>query len=298
MGERLCHKMHDKHTVVVKLALTCVACDIPASRKVCGFLGHNASLGCSKCYKKFNAQFSGPTDYSGFDRENWRRRSNEEHRQDVKKLADEVTKTKLKAAESQYGVRYSVLLELPYFNPIHYTVIDVMHNMYLGTGKHLYQVWIDKDILSKSDVANIEYRMKLFLVSSDCGRVPFKISSCYGAFTAEQWRNWIILYSPVVLKGFLPNEHLRCWLLYVKACHLLSCRIIKHPDIFTADLLLLNFCKSFEQLYPDSCTPNMHLHLHLKDCFMNYGPPHAFWCFAFERFNGILGSYSTNKKSI
>lgn len=28
--------------VCVKLALTCVSCDIPASRKVCGFLSHNA----------------------------------------------------------------------------------------------------------------------------------------------------------------------------------------------------------------------------------------------------------------
>lgn len=61
--------MHDKSTVTVKLALTCVACDIPASRKVCGFLGHKASLGCNKCYKKFNVQFGKPTDYSGFDRE-------------------------------------------------------------------------------------------------------------------------------------------------------------------------------------------------------------------------------------
>ena len=31
---------------------------------------------------------------------------------------------------------------------------------------------------------------------------------------------------------------------------------------------------------------------------MDYGPPHAFWLFAFEQYNGILGSYSTNKKAI
>jgi len=41
-----------------------------------------------------------------------------------------------------------------------------------------------------------------------------------------------------------------------------------------------------------------HLHLHLKESFLDYGPPHAFWCFAFERYNGILGSYHTNKKSV
>ena len=42
----------------------------------------------------------------------------------------------------------------------------------------------------------------------------------------------------------------------------------------------------------------MPLHCHLKDCVINYGPPHAFWCFAFERYNGILGSVHTNSKSI
>ena len=30
---------------VVRCALMCVACDIPAGRKMCGFLSHNAHLG-------------------------------------------------------------------------------------------------------------------------------------------------------------------------------------------------------------------------------------------------------------
>ena len=54
-------------SVRIKLALTCVTCDIPATRKVCEFLSHNASLGCNKCLKKFNVQFSMATDYSGYD---------------------------------------------------------------------------------------------------------------------------------------------------------------------------------------------------------------------------------------
>ena len=44
--------------ITVRLALSCVSCDIPASRKVCGFLGHNASLGCNKCLKKFDVTFA------------------------------------------------------------------------------------------------------------------------------------------------------------------------------------------------------------------------------------------------
>lgn len=53
----------------IRLALTCVACDIPASRKVCGFLGHRAKLGCNKCYKAFEhikEDISTWTNYGGF----------------------------------------------------------------------------------------------------------------------------------------------------------------------------------------------------------------------------------------
>ena len=42
----------------------------------------------------------------------------------------------------------------------------------------------------------------------------------------------------------------------------------------------------------------MHLHLHLKQTYLDFGQPHATWCYAFERFNSVLGSYFTNNKTI
>lgn len=42
----------------------------------------------------------------------------------------------------------------------------------------------------------------------------------------------------------------------------------------------------------------MHLHLHLKDCLLDYGPVHSFWCYGFERYNGVLGRYHTNNQFI
>ena len=51
-----------------------MACDVPAGHKTCGFLGHAAHYGCSKCFKKFSGS-AGKIDYSGFDRENWYRYS-------------------------------------------------------------------------------------------------------------------------------------------------------------------------------------------------------------------------------
>lgn len=45
-------------------------------------------------------------------------------------------------------------------------------------------------------------------------------------------------------------------------------------------------------------TINIHLHCHLKECVNDYGPVYGFWCFAFERFNGILGSTITNNRTV
>ena len=70
-------------------------------------------------------------------------------------------------------------------------------------------------------------------------------------------------------------------------------------DLQRADLLLLKFCCKFEKLYErNAITPNMHLHCHLKEIIVDHGPVHSFWCFSFERYNGIMGSISTNKRSL
>ena len=285
--------------ITIRVALTCVSCDIPASRKVCGFLGHNSCLGCNKCFKEFDIPFAGRGNYSGYDREKWTNRTKEDHHRRVKELFEMKTKTNIEKMESQNGVRYSVLLCLPYFDPIRYTVIDVMHNLLLGTGKHMFSLWVERDILTTRMLSDLEHRISTFRVPADVGRLPSRIGSLYGSFTAAQWRNWITIYSPVVLKGILPDSHLRCWLLFVRACCILCLRVITETEINSADLFLLHFCKKVEEIYGcEACTSNMHLHLHLKECFKDYGPAHSFWCFSFERYNGILGSYHTNKRSV
>ena len=39
---------------LIRVALLCVACDTPAARKVSGFVGHSANLGCPRCYCEFS----------------------------------------------------------------------------------------------------------------------------------------------------------------------------------------------------------------------------------------------------
>ena len=44
--------------------------------------------------------------------------------------------------ESSLGCRYSVLLDLPYFDPVRMCIIDPMHNLYLGSAKRILKwVW-------------------------------------------------------------------------------------------------------------------------------------------------------------
>ena len=64
---------------------------------------------------------------------------------------------------------------------------------------------------------------------------------------------------------------------------------------FEAHQLLVCFCTKFQEMYETtSCTINMHLSCHLHQCLQDFGPSHTFWCFGFERMNGILGSLNTN----
>ena len=64
---------------------------------------------------------------------------------------------------------------------------------------------------------------------------------------------------------------------------------IHEKDVDEADELLLSFCSGFERRYGrEACTPNLHMHCHLKECILDVGPLFSFWCFSFERYNGVL----------
>ena len=103
--------------------------------------------GCSKCLQFFPGQV-GEKDYSGFDREQWDKRTDKQHRQAVKEVMKCKTKTRRKEVESLLGCRFSCLLDLPYFDAPRMLCIDPMHNLFLGTGKHMLTVWIELDLLS------------------------------------------------------------------------------------------------------------------------------------------------------
>ena len=116
--------------------------------------------------KRFETVTLGHTDYSGYDRDNRQERTSQKHRLDCAETLKQTTKTGMRSKESEVGCRFSVLLHLPYFDPIQHTVIDFMHNLYLGTGKHVFKVWVSDGFLGKDELCIIEERCKRFRKAS------------------------------------------------------------------------------------------------------------------------------------
>lgn len=201
--------------------------------------------------------------------------------------------------ESKLGCRYSVLLKLPYFDPVRMTLIDPMHNLFLGSAKHFTKdILIGMGNLSKAELDVVHKRISITQVPLYMGRLPSRIDSG-STFTAQQWMNWTLYFSVFCLHGLLTTEQIECWRAFVLACRRLCKHSISVEDIKVADLLLIQFCKRVKRLFGTKfVTPNMHMHFHLSECLQDYGPLHSFWLYSFERYNGLLGNQPTNNRSI
>ena len=133
------------------------------------------------------------------------------------------------------------------------------------------------------------------VIPTGIGRIPYKIQSGFSSFTADQLKNWINLFSLLTLQDILTGDDLEIWRHFILACRIFSSKSVTTDDLNIADALLMRFCQRVERSYGQHLvTPNMHMHAHIKDCVIDYGPPHTFWAFAFERYNGILGEQPNN----
>lgn len=191
--------------VTIRIAVSCICCDIPATRKVSGFLSHNAKLGCNKCYKEFGISESYTSaGTSEYDRASWKLRTAEEHHLHCKEILSQVTKSGIWAVASKYGVRYCSLLQLPYYDPIKFVAIDLMHNLFLGTGKHMFTTWLETGLISNENLINIDTTIKNFVVPSNTGRLPVGLKSNHALFKASQWSSWILFTHQLLLKAYCP----------------------------------------------------------------------------------------------
>ena len=280
-------------------ALICVAADIPATRKVCGFVGHSAYRACSKCFKYFPGGFGGKKDFSGFhDRFSWPKRDGLTHKRNCEKVKMSKSQAEYDRTSRMLGVHYSAFCELEYFDCVRFHVIDPMHNLFLGTAKNVFKVWVE-NVFTKEQLKKLSQKIEELNSATSIGRFPRKIGSNYGIYTAQEWKNWTLIFSMYALYGILPDNQLRIWERFVLACRILCQPVITKQEILRADALLLNFCIGMQKLYGKKfLTCNMHVHCHLSDVLVNYGPVFGFWLFSFERYNGQMGFTITKNRSV
>ena len=57
------------------------------------------------------------------------------------------------------------------------------------------------------------------------------------------------------------------------------------------------YLKSIVSIFGEAClVMNNHLSLHIAECLWRFGPAHGWWAFPFERYNGIIQHYKTNRR--
>jgi hypothetical protein len=276
----------------VRAALILISCDIPAARKLCGHV--LALVSCHRCEKQANYEnrhhnFAGMAEIDEW----FITRDSAQHRQN----ASEWRRCKSDAARKRFvqetGVRWSELLRLPYFDPIRFVTIDPMHCLFLGIAKWIVKrLWIEEKVLTPSALKKVQTVMNQFRVPSDIGRIPRKIDigEGFSNFTADQWRTFFTIYATVALWEHLPTKDRQILTHFVRICTILVSRIIQIDLMREAHQRLIEIVSLIEEHYGrDKITPNLHLSLHLCECSHDFGPLYAFWCFSFERMNGILG---------
>src|SRR5271168_4068380 len=132
---------------LVRCAIACVVCDLPAARKTSGFGSSSHSQFCSVCH--CTRQNNG---YGDINYHVWRRRTKKECMASARALDNAETKPEQDAAFASSGVRWSELLRLPYFDPTRFVVVDAMHNLFLGLIQEHFQGILGIRLAKDSDV--------------------------------------------------------------------------------------------------------------------------------------------------
>ncbi|OAD76909.1 hypothetical protein PHYBLDRAFT_165407 [Phycomyces blakesleeanus NRRL 1555(-)] len=256
---------------------------LETSQRVCTFKKFSQSAICNNnLFKVSTGNRSLPAMVYPFNSLNW---------------ANALNNTERTYLEKENGTRWSDLHRLSYFDPVRFTVIDPMHNLYLGTAKRMIQIWCECNYINEKNQLTIQELANGIVVPCGYARITKKIANGFSFMKADEWKSWCIIYSPFVLKHVLPAKNLENWILFVDACRLLTKPSINDKEIDEAHSKLQLFCTRFQTLYGKSAvTPNMHLHLHLGECVHDFGPIYAFWLYSFERYNGLLKNIETNQK--
>ena len=294
---------------VLKALLLMVSADLPAARATSGQTNFNADYGCSKCMKSFKGEKGadvtvrnyGRFAQDGVQNENNTKRTDRQHRQSAKRWLEAENAAAQETVAKETSTRYTPLLRLPYYDAIRHVPIDGMHCLFLGVCKHILTIFF-----AEGHLEGLEARLRALqsprwigcVVSSFDGRKKKKAKTLK-RLKAGELKSFVLIYSDAILEDLLPSARMTMWRHFSTACRMMCADQVDRKEIPKIYHHVHTFLMSFEDLFgTEMCKPNLHFMHELVGCIADYGPLHAFWCFALERMNGVLGDVSTNSKNI
>jgi hypothetical protein len=223
---------------------------------------------------------------------------------EVKQMMDshEAVFKQCEASHRSTGVRWSAFTALTYYDPIAFCCIDVMHTIWLGVTKSYIEclLILGADGLNASKMKKIEAWIKQSFVPQDIGKMQSKWSGSLGHFKAIEWANFITLFAlPAFVHAGLSYVYLLPLIPLQRLSFLLRKYTLSGTEI---DEIELNI-RLFSSLVCYVCGPsvvsiNFHLLHHIPHLLRLYGPCCNWWCFPYERFNGLLKQYTRNESSV
>jgi Transposase family tnp2 len=280
---------------LIKGAVICCANDVPAARKLCGFI--SARVACYRCKKTANYKDKRPNfgEFENFE-EWFVARDINIIREKANEWKECTTEDSRRNHVSQHFVRWSEIYRLPYFNPVRFCIVDPMHCLFLGVAKWIVEkLWIEGGILDNDKLKIMQEQANKIEIASNLGRRPTRINTGDGFsnYTADMWKTFILIYAIPITWDFLTDIDRKILINFVYACKILINRQLKKNELNEAFIKLLEMNKLIEKNYgPEKISPNLHLCLHICECAIDYGPLSSFWCYSFERMNGVLGKYT------
>jgi len=268
----------------IYVGATLCICDAPARAMVQNFMQYNGQFGCGFCYHEGKHVKKG----DGFARvypmtaEIPEKRTHE-HTIELATLA-------VQGKKPSMGVHGpSLLCLLPSFDIIRSFVPDYMHCALLGVTKQFMNIWTDG--ANRFQEFHLNASMIDPILMSVCPpdeihRLPRTMTD-RAFWKASEYRNFLLVYSPIVLMNALPKKYFFHWMLFVNGVSLLCSKNVTVQMLATSRDCLTKFVLSAATLYGEEIVSyNIHILTHLPDAVAYWGPLWSNSAFVFE---GIIG---------
>jgi hypothetical protein len=310
--ERLAIQLNElwvQTSVVLKrrVALLAIACDVPAGRKLCGFMSHSSPRGCSRCDCLYETEASakgGPPNIRwdkpiNSDEGEFSYRTRAEHKIHGKEWRSSKTKVQQNDVGKNTGYKWSHFLLLEYFDPSRMTVLDPLHNVWEGLFKDLLKQFVESTNanvmrLSTQILTEFENEVRRCRFPRSMGPVLGKIGHKMSRFTGHELKNMLNTFFLWLVDGSVNEKQYQLVSHLHEASRIADERVVTDAQIDDLEAHLKEYCTLYAEVYGgNALKPNHHFCRHLGGFMRDYGPTCAFWLFAFERYNGIMTSLNT-----